>query len=123
MPDREKGFCFCDATLLQKELTKKSDEKVLQALGQLELVTELMPMIVTIPSAAARCTAQAHVWGAVIDLDLATQQARRSGEKGPPANDLKGILMDSFIVETITAKESGIMQLDSHVYSENGCQI
>lgn len=65
----------------------------------------MLPMMLTVPSAAARCTAHGHLWAAVIELDLATRLARRSGEKGPPASELRSVLTDAFVVETITAKE------------------
>ena len=64
-------------------------------------------MIRTVPLAAPRCSAQAHLWGAVIDLDLATRLARRSGEKGPPASELRSLLTDTFVVEAVAAKENG----------------
>lgn len=64
-------------------------------------------MMLTIPLASARCSAQAHIWGAVIDLDLATRLARRSGEKGPPASELRSVLSDTFVIEIVTAKEDG----------------
>ena len=64
-------------------------------------------MMLTVPLAAARCSAQAHLWGAIIDLDLATRLARRSGEKGPPASELRSLLTETFVVETVAAKENG----------------
>ena len=79
----------------------------LQAVNQLELAAELLPMILKVPLAEPRCSAQAHLWGAVIDLDLATRLARRSGEKGPPASELRSLLTDTFVVETVAAKENG----------------
>ena len=82
-------------------------QSFVQPLGQLELATELLPLMVAVPSAAARCTAQAHIWSALVDLDLATRAARRAGERGPPASELKNTLTDTFVLKTIAAKENG----------------
>ena len=71
------------------------------------MTTELLPLVAKIPSAAARCKAQAKLWGAIVDLDLETRQARRSGEKGPPASELRTALTNPFVLAVITATEAG----------------
>jgi hypothetical protein len=64
-------------------------------------------MLAKIPSAAARTQAQAHIWGAVVDLDLATRAARRCGEKGPPAVELRNSLTHPFVLDCVSAKDVG----------------
>lgn len=80
---------------------------MLQASGQLELAGELVPMLAKIPSAAARSQAQSHIWGAMVDLDLATRAARRCGEKGPPAVELRNSLTHPFVLDCVSAKDLG----------------
>lgn len=79
----------------------------MQALGQLELARELMPVVARAPSAAARTAALAHVWGAVVRLDLATQQARRAGDRAETVSELRMTLTEPFVVAVISATDQG----------------
>lgn len=79
----------------------------LQAQGQLQLASQIMPMIATIPSAAERTACLAHVWGAIVELDLATRRAERAGDKAGPANELRRTLTEPFLLGVISASEIG----------------
>ena len=78
-----------------------------QALGQLQLARELFPMVAAVPSAAERTMALGHIWGAVLEQDMATRHARRTGQPGPPATELRSSLSDSFLMDVISAAELG----------------
>lgn len=79
----------------------------LQVPSQLALVKELMPLIATLPSAAARTAALARVWHAVVQADLATRRAVRSGDKAVPGAQLKNVLTEPFVMGIISGTFTG----------------
>ncbi|KAL0052511.1 hypothetical protein WJX82_003263 [Trebouxia sp. C0006] len=79
----------------------------LQVPSQLALVKELMPLIATLPSAAARTAALARVWHVVVQADLATRRAVRSGDKAVPGAQLKNVLTEPFVMAIISGTFTG----------------
>ena len=64
-------------------------------------------MVAAVPSAAERTMALGHIWGAVLEQDMATRHARQSGQPGPPATELRSSLSDPFLLDVISAAEVG----------------
>lgn len=89
-----------------------------QVPAQLSLVKELMPLIATLPSALARTAALARVWHAVVQADLATRRAVRSGDKAVPGAQLKNVLTEPFVMGIISGTYTG--RLLSHLPA-NSC--
>ena len=79
----------------------------MQVPSQLALVKELMPLIATLPSAAARTAALARVWHVVVQADLATRRAVRSGDKAVPGAQLKNVLTEPFVMAIISGTFTG----------------
>lgn len=105
--------CALGLRILEKPQYQETEAHNMQASGQLELAGEVVPLLAKIPSAEARTQAQAHVWGAVVELDLATRAARRCGEKGIPAVELRNTLTHPFVLDCISAKNEGRASLHS----------
>ena len=74
---------------------------------QLSLVKELMPLIATLPRASARTGALARVWHAVVQADLATRRAVRSGDKAVPGAQLKNVLTEPFVMSIVSGTFTG----------------
>ncbi len=74
----------------------------MQVLGQVQLIKQLMPMIAALPEAVGRVAALAAVWRAGLDVDLGTRRAGRVGDRLLPAAELKALLTDAFVLETIS---------------------
>ena len=68
---------------------------------------QLFPLIATLPSAAGRSSALAHVWRVAVTLDLATRRAIRSGDRAVPGAQLKDMLTDSFVMDIVSGDVSG----------------
>lgn len=79
----------------------------LQVPTQLSLIKELMPLIATLPSASARTAALAQVWHSVVQADLATRRAVRSGDKAVPGAQLKNILTEPFVMSIVSGTFTG----------------
>ncbi len=79
----------------------------IQVPSQLALVKEVMPLIATLPSGAARTAALARVWHAVVQADLATRRAVRSGDKAVPGAQLKNVLTEPFVMGIISGTFTG----------------
>ena len=79
----------------------------LQVTAQLGLMRQLFPLIATLPSAAGRTSALAHVWRVAVTLDLATRRAIRSGDRAVPGAQLKDMLTDSFVMDIVSGDVSG----------------
>jgi hypothetical protein len=71
-------------------------------LGQVQLIKQLMPMIMTVPKGSERVEALAACWRAGLQVDLASRRASRVGDRAVLGADLKGIITDSFVLETIS---------------------
>ena len=74
---------------------------------QLSLIKEVMPLIATLPSASARTAALAQVWHTVVQADLATRRAVRSGDKAVPGAQLKNILTEPFVMGIVSGTFTG----------------
>ena len=61
-----------------------------------------MPLIATLPSATARTAALAQAWHAVVQADLATRRAVRSGDKAVPGAQLKNTLTEPFVMSIVS---------------------
>ncbi|KAK9811481.1 hypothetical protein WJX72_004659 [[Myrmecia] bisecta] len=79
----------------------------LQVTGQIPLIRQLVPMIATLPLAADRVKALAHLWKAAVDLDLATRHAVQTNDRVVAGAELKTVLSDSFIMEVISGVSTG----------------
>ena len=66
-----------------------------------------MPLIATLPSASARTAALAQVWHSVVQADLATRRAVRSGDKAVPGAQLKNILTEPFVMSIVSGTFTG----------------
>ncbi len=66
-----------------------------------------MPLIATLPSATARTAALARIWHAVVQSDLATRRAVRSGDKAVPGAQLKNVLTEPFVMGIISGTFTG----------------
>ena len=80
---------------------------LLQVPTQLSLIKELMPLIATLPSAAGRTAALARVWHVVVQADLATRRAVRSGDKAVPGAQLKNVLTEPFVMSIVSGTFTG----------------
>ena len=75
--------------------------------SQLSVIKEILPLIALLPSAANRTGALAYVWHAVVQLDLATRRAVRSGDKAVPGAQLKTVLTEPFVMGVISGSFAG----------------
>ena len=66
-----------------------------------------MPLIATLPRASARTKALAQVWHAVVQADLATRRAVRSGDKAVPGAQLKNVLTEPFVMSIVSGTFTG----------------
>ena len=66
-----------------------------------------MPLIATLPSGAARTAALARIWHIVVQSDLATRRAVRSGDKAVPGAQLKNILTEPFVMSIVSGTFTG----------------
>ena len=66
-----------------------------------------MPLIATLPRASARTAALARVWHAVVQADLATRRAVRSGDKAVPGAQLKNALTEPFVMSITSGTFTG----------------
>lgn len=87
----------------------------MQPLKQLELAKRLFPMVALVPAAAARTAALGHIWGALVALDMAARKAQRLGGKAVAAPDLRASLTDPYLVDVISAPDSGL-HVDAHPF-------
>lgn len=90
---------------LMEVLTQHLD--CLQVPTQLSLVKELMPLIASLPRASARTAALAQVWHGVVQADLATRRAVRSGDKAVPGAQLKNVLTEPFVMSIVSGTYTG----------------
>ena len=75
--------------------------------SQVEAAQQLLGLASEVPSASVRIKALAHIWVAVVALDLNTRAARRAGEPGQPAVELRLVLSDPHVAQTVSATTSG----------------
>ena len=79
----------------------------MQVPSQLSVIKEIMPLITLLPSAAGRCAALARIWHTVVQLDLATRRAVRSGDKAVSGAQLKNVLTEPFVMGVISGSFAG----------------
>ena len=70
-----------------------------------------MPLIASLPRASARTAALAQVWHGVVQADLATRRAVRSGDKAVPGAQLKNVLTEPFVMSIVSGTYTGSDQL------------
>lgn len=66
-----------------------------------------MPLIASLPRASARTAALAQVWHGVVQADLATRRAVRSGDKAVPGAQLKNVLTEPFVMSIVSGTYTG----------------
>lgn len=66
-----------------------------------------MPLIASLPRASARTAALAQVWYGVVEADLATRRAVRSGDKAVPGAQLKNVLTEPFVMSIVSGTFTG----------------
>lgn len=75
--------------------------------SQVEAAKQLLALAGSVSSAGTRIEAVAHIWVAVVGLDLRTRAARRGGEPGQPAVELRAVLSDPAVSELVSASNAG----------------